>query len=103
VAGKASGRNSIGYIGQATFSPKDSKWMFGASFGENHLKQNDDDKAASGSTEEVLKETAIVGQITFKWTKSLRWVAEYTNTSAHTLGVKVSTGNQGSIGMMLFY
>jgi hypothetical protein len=103
VAGKASGRNSIGYIGQATFSPKDSKWMFGASFGENHLKQNDDDKAASGSTEEILKETAIVGQITFKWTKSLRWVAEYTNTSAHNLGVKVSTGNQGSIGMMLFY
>jgi hypothetical protein len=101
--GKASGRASFGYIAQATFAPKDSKWMFGASYGENHLKRNDDDTAADGTDSEILKERAIVGQITFKWTKSLRWVAEFTNTSTYGDGAKTSTGNQGSLGMMLFY
>jgi hypothetical protein len=98
------GRNSFGYIGQVMYSPPNSKFGIGGSFGENHLKQTDADKAASGSTaSEVLKNRAIVGQITYKWSKSLRWVAEYGHIDGYSLGTKTSKSDQGSLGMMLFF
>jgi hypothetical protein len=96
-------RKSFGYIGQLMFTPAGSQWMIGGSFGENHLKQNSADKTASGSSKEALKRRAIVGQITYKWTKSLRWVAEYANIAGYDLGTKDSKTNQGSLGMMLFF
>jgi hypothetical protein len=101
VAGN--GRNSFGYIGQVTWSRPDSKFGIGGSFGENHLKQTDDDKAASGSDAEILKNRAIIGQITYKWSKSLRWVAEYGHIDGYTGGDKTSKSDQGSVGMMLFF
>ncbi|HKV75418.1 MAG TPA: hypothetical protein VJN95_12935 [Gemmatimonadales bacterium] len=101
--GKASARTSYGFIGQATFSPKDSKWMFGGSYGMNQLDRSSEDKTADGIDSYVLKEDAIVGQITFKWTKSLRWVAEFAHITGHADGAKSSQGDQGSLGMMLFY
>jgi len=101
VAGK--GRNSFGYIGQIVYSPPNSKVMIGGSFGENHLKRTDADKAADGTTTEILKRRAIVGQLTYKWSKSLRWVAEYGHIDGYSDAVKVSKGDQGSLGMMLFF
>ena len=102
VAGN--GRNSFGFIGQAVYSPPNSKFSIGGSYGENRLRQTDDDKAASGSDiSTALKRRAIVGQITYKWSKSLRWVAEYGNIAGYTLGTKTSKANQGSVGMMLFF
>jgi hypothetical protein len=103
ASGKQKGRNSFGYIGQITFSPNNSKFMIGGSFGENHLKQNDEDKAASGTTAEILKNRAIIGQLTYKWTKSLRWVAEYGHIDGYAGGVKATKSDQGSLGMMLFF
>jgi hypothetical protein len=97
------GRNSFGYIGQVLYSPAASKFGIGGSFGENHLKRSDADKAAAGSDEEILKRRAIVGQITYKWSKSLRWVAEYGHIDGYSSGVKTSKGDQGSLGMMLFF
>jgi hypothetical protein len=101
VAGK--GRNSFGYIGQIVYSPPSSKFMIGGSFGENHLKRTDADKTADATTKEILKNRAIVGQITYKWTKSLRWVAEYGHIDNYTDGVKGAKSDQGSLGMMLFF
>ena len=101
VAGK--GRNSFGFIGQAVYSPPNSKVMIGGSWGENHLKRTDADKAADASTKEILKRRAIVGQLTYKWSKSLRWVAEYGHIDGYSDGVKDSKGDQGSLGMMLFF
>jgi hypothetical protein len=101
VAGK--GRNSFGYIGQIVYSPPNSKVMIGGSFGENHLKRTDADKAADATTTEILKRRAIVGQLTYKWSKSLRWVAEYGHIDGYSDAVKVSKGDQGSLGMMLFF
>jgi len=101
VAGN--GRNSFGYIGQVTYGPPSSKFMIGGSFGENHLKQTDDDKSFSGTDAEILKNRAIVGQITYKWSKSLRWVAEYGHIDGYTAGDKTSKSDQGSLGMMLFF
>jgi hypothetical protein len=101
VAGK--GRNSFGYIGQIVYSPPNSKVMIGGSFGENHLKRTDADKTADATTTEILKRRAIVGQLTYKWSKSLRWVAEYGHIDGYNDAVKTSKGDQGSVGMMLFF
>ena len=97
------GRNSFGFIGQITYSPPESKFMIGASWGENHLKQTDADKAASGVDNEILKNRAIVGQFTYKWSKSLRWVAEYGHIDGYSFGEKTTKSDQGSLGMMLFF
>jgi hypothetical protein len=98
------GRDSYGFIGQAVFSPKDTKWGIGASYGENVLKATDADKAAiSGGESELIKNRAIIGQITYKWSKSLRWVAEYGHIEGFADGAKTSKSDQGSLGMMLFF
>jgi hypothetical protein len=101
VAGK--GRNSFGYIGQIIYSPAASKFGIGGSFGENHLKRTDADKTADGTTTEILKRRAIVGQITYKWSKSLRWVAEYGHIDGYANAIKGTKADQGSLGMMLFF
>jgi hypothetical protein len=103
ASGKRNGRNSFGFIGQAAYSPPNTKWIIAGSWGENRLKQNDEDKAFTGTTDEILKRRAIVGQITYKWSKSLRWVAEYGHIDNYSFGVKASKGDQGSLGMMLFF
>lgn len=97
------GRNSFGYIGQITYSPPNSKFMIGGSFGENHLKRTDADEVADGTDEEILKNRAIIGQITYKWSKSLRWVAEYGHIDGYADGTKSTKSDQGSLGMMLFF
>jgi hypothetical protein len=97
------GRNSFGYIGQITYMKAESKWGLGASFGENHLQRTDADQAADGTDEELLKRRAIVGQITYKWSKSLRWVAEYGHIQNYNDGDESSKSDQGSLGMMLFF
>jgi hypothetical protein len=103
ASGKFKGRNSWGFIGQATYSPPSSKFIIGGSWGENRLKQTSEEKTASGSDAEILKRRAIVGQVTYKWTKSLRWVFEYAHIDNYTLGTKISKADQGDIGMMLFF
>jgi hypothetical protein len=97
------GRKSFGYIGQIVYNGASSKVGIGGSFGENHLKRTDADKAASGSTAEILKNRAIIGQLTYKWSKSLRWVAEYGHIDGYSSGAKTSKSDQGSLGMMLFF
>jgi hypothetical protein len=98
------GRNSFGYIGQIVYSSATSKFGIGGSFGENHLRRSDADKALPGAPDaEILKRRAIVGQITYKWSKSLRWVAEYGHIDGYSDGSKTSKSDQGSLGMMLFF
>jgi hypothetical protein len=97
------GRKSFGYIGQIVYNGANSKVGIGGSFGENHLKRTAADKAASGSTAEILKNRAIIGQLTYKWSKSLRWVAEYGHIDGYSSGAKTSKSDQGSLGMMLFF
>ncbi len=97
------GRNSFGYIGQVMYSPTNSKFGIGGSYGENRLKRTDADKTADGTDAEILKRRAIIGQVTYKWSKSLRWVAEYGHIDGYTDGTKDSKSDQGSLGMMLFF
>lgn len=103
VDGTGNGRSSFGYIGQLVYSAPSGKISVGGSFGENHLKQTDDDQTLSGNDSEILKRRAIVGQLTYKWSKSLRWVFEYGHIDGYSFGTKTSKGDQGSVGMMLFF
>jgi len=103
ASGKFKGRNSFGFIGQATYGPPSSKWMIGGSWGENHLKRTSEEKTADATDKEVLKTRAIIGQLTYKWSKSLRWVAEYGHIDGYADGIKTSKSDQGSLGMMLFF
>jgi hypothetical protein len=106
VDGVGEFRNSYGFIGQAEFQPMGTQWKFGASYGENDLKTTDDDNATpggEGSIPFVKKNSSIVGSITYLWTKSLRWVAEYTYSKAQAHDGAEATSNQGAIGMMLFF
>jgi hypothetical protein len=98
-------RSSYGFIGQAEFQPMGSKWKLGASYGENDLQQTSTDDADFGTDAApfVKKNSAIVGSISYLWTKSLRWVAEYTYTKAQAHDGTESTANQGAVGMMLFF
>jgi len=97
-------RTSYGFIGQAEFQPMGTKWKFGASYGENDLKQTDTDTDdCEGDCFFMKKNSAIVGSITYLWTKSLRWVAEYTYTKGTAQTGEKATANQGAVGMMLFF
>jgi hypothetical protein len=98
-------RTSYGFIGQAEFQPVGTQWKFGASYGENDLKQtdNDDDVFTADNAPFLKKNSSIVGSVTYLWTKSLRWVAEYTYTKAQAHDGAEATSNQGALGMMLFF
>ena len=97
-------RTTYGFIGQAEFQPMGTQWKFGASYGENDLKQTStDNNDCEGNCFFMKKNSAIVGSITYLWTKSLRWVGEYTYTKATAQTGEKATANQGAIGMMLFF
>jgi hypothetical protein len=110
ASGKFNTRTSYGWYGQAVFSPKNSKWMIGGSYGGNYLNENDEDKANPGNLL-FKRRNAIIGEITYKWTKSLRVVAEYTYFDSHAQSDAVPAGasskidytHQAAIGFMLFY
>ena len=104
VDGNGNLRTSYGFIGQGEFQPMGTKWKFGASYGENDLKQtSSDDSDCEGNCSFMKKNSAIVGSVTYLWTKSLRWVAEYTYTKAKSQDGVEATANQGAVGMMLFF
>lgn len=97
-------RTSYSYLAQLQYTLKNSDWKVGASYGLNHLSQTTFDKANLGSIPDMAEDnSALVASATYMWTKSLRWVFEYTYGSSSSIyGVK-STSNQGAVGMMLFF
>lgn len=105
-------RTGYGWYGQAVFAPAKSKFMLGASYGANYLQQNTEDKAAlPGSGFDFGSRSAIIGQLTYKATKSLRAVFEYdyfqTNfkdaSSVPSASNKADDTNQAAVGLMLFF
>jgi hypothetical protein len=102
VAGN--GRSAYGYLLQLQYAFKDNKWKAGASYGLNHLSQTSDDSDYCDTECNFVKtNSSIVGSVTYMWTKSLRWVFEYTHGNSESQdGVKMSS-EQGAVGMMLFF
>jgi hypothetical protein len=103
-------RSSQGFIVQAMYTTKSGKVSLGASYGQNKLKLTDEEKAdVFGGANQFSSRSAWVGQFTYHWTKSLRFVAEYTYFDQHnytgidTETTKVGKSNQGAVGLMLFY
>jgi hypothetical protein len=105
-------RSGFGWYAQAVFATQ-GKWMFGASYGGNYLNQNTEDKAAGTDNPFFKSRTAIIGQVTYKATKSLRGVLEYTYSQVDVRDPAVNLGpgasakyiyaNQVGVGLMLFY
>ena len=51
-----------------------------------------------------MKRRAIIGQLTYKWTKSLRWVAEYGHIETFYGRYKGRRSRiRAPLGMMLFF
>jgi hypothetical protein len=107
-------RNGYGWYAQAVLAPKNSKWMFGGSYGANYLSQNTEDKALPPAATglDFASRSAIIGQITYKATKSLRAVFEYdyfqsnfqdATAVAPAASNKSDDTNQAAVGLMLFF
>jgi len=100
--GKA--RTSYSYLLQLQYELANPQWKVGASYGLNHLDQTTFDKANQGSIPDMAADnSAIVASATYKWTKSLRWVFEYTYGSSKSIYDVKNTSNQIAAGMMLFF
>jgi len=101
-------RNSTGYIGQLQWQPGGtSKWKIGASYGNSRVSLTDTDKNAIGSgnlsNDNAVSNSSFVGALTYMWTKSLRWVFEYTYVTSESFDGSKATANQGATGLMLFF
>jgi len=97
-------RTSYGYLLQAQYQMKDSKWLFGASYGLNHLSQTSDDQPANSNIDYIMKDNySIVGAATYKYTKSLRAVLEYTYGSGQAYNNDKTTSSGVAAGLMLFF
>jgi hypothetical protein len=95
------GRKSYGYIGQIVYQI-DPKWNIGASIGASNLKSttNDTNIGNNGLLSHNLLGT---GEVTYQWTKSLKWVAEGDYTQASDQGSDKNHEIQLATGLMLFF
>lgn len=97
-------RKSWGYLAQVQYSQPGTHWTIGGSWGESHLDESDADKAEFGVDDPIVKyNRAADVLLSYQWTKSLRWVLEYTWARAAAYSGSQNTSNQGSTGFMLFF
>ena len=110
--GVGAARTSFGYIGQITYKI-DPKWMIGASLGASNLLQTDADRGINGLGCPVTSTTSGAcllkdnldgsAMITYQWTKSLRFVAEYDYVESVNYAFQNNKVNQIDAGFMLFF
>ena len=100
--GNNQARKSKGYMGQITYSQPGTKWMIGGSYGESKLDQTTFDQT-DGDPAMVESNKAADVLLSFQWTKSLRWVLEYTWARSQAYSGAQNTSNQGASGFMLFF
>ncbi len=96
-----SARKTWGYIGQLMYTPPGSKWTIGGSWGESHVNQTTLDVTDNQSLVKYNRAADVLA--TYQWTKSLRYVLEYTWARAASYAGSQNTSNQGSTGFMLFF
>ena len=95
-------RTSYGYMAQVTVNRSASPWTFGASFGESRLRQTAFDLAVSND-DLLRRNTAVIGMVMYRATRSLRLVAEYTRAVAQAYSGAKTRSDQGSAGLLLFF
>jgi hypothetical protein len=98
-------RKSWGYLAQVQYSQPGTHWTIGGSWGESHLDESDGDKSfLDGDPDPLVKyNRAADVLLSYQWTKSLRWVLEYTWARAASYAGSQNTSNQGATGFMLFF
>lgn len=105
VDGAGNTRDSYGFIGQAGYAFPNTKWSAIASYGESDLKATSEEQGGGSGAKSVNR--SIVGDLTYQWTKSLRWVFEYTFGQSKNNGTGGGSesikSHQGAVGMMLFF
>ncbi len=94
-------RTGYGFLGQITYKI-DPKWTIGVSLGTSDLMQTDSDRTDGnlGLLKDNLDGTAM---ITYQWTKSLRFVAEYDYLESVNYALQSNKQNQLAAGLMLFF
>jgi hypothetical protein len=104
-AGSDDARKSYGFIGQATFSPQNSKITIAGSYGSSYLEQ-----ANSDPVKFKTENTLVSGGLYYQATKSLKVVAEfdYWWTKGKINGNTPAGQNKNeqwapAIGFMLFF
>jgi hypothetical protein len=104
-AGSDDARKSYGFIGQATFSPQNSKITIAGSYGSSYLEQ-----ANSDPVDFKTENTLVSGGLYYQATKSLKVVAEfdYWWTKGKINGNTPAGQNKNeqwapAIGFMLFF
>jgi hypothetical protein len=99
--GVGQARTSFGYVGQITYKI-DPKWMIGASIGASNLLMTDQDRLTDNLA--LLKDNLDgTAMITYQWTKSLRFVAEYDYVESVNYAFQSNKVNQIDAGFMLFF
>ena len=94
-------RTSFGYVGQIVYKI-DPKWTIGASIGASNLLQTDNDRAFGNAA--LLKDNLDgAAMLTYQWTKSLRFVAEYDYIESVSYAFDSNKQNQVAAGLMLFF
>lgn len=98
-------RKSWGYLAQVQYSQPGTHWTIGGSWGESHLDESDGDRTfLDGDPDPLVKyNRAADVLLSYQWTKSLRWVLEYTWARAAAYSGSQNTSNQGATGFMLFF
>ena len=93
-------RTSYGFIGQGTFTPKDSKFTFAASYGSNFLEASDTE-GGEGKIENNL----ISGGLYLQSTKSLKIVLEanYATGKDDNDATEDNSSFAPAFGLMLFF
>jgi len=84
-------------------------WSIGASFGGGWVDATSTDNADAVNGPVLLKSNVLgAGILTYQWTKSVKWLAEYDWTQAKNQGgsgfaAQTITANQVASGFMLFF
>lgn len=97
-------RTTIGYIGQVTFTPTNSKVTLAASYGANVLKNATDEQVA-GADVFKTENGLISGGLYYQWTKSLKFVGEidYAWSKDKVNNPQQNKSFAPAVGLMLFF
>ena len=105
VDGAGNARDSYGFLGQVGYAFPNTKWSAIGSYGESDLKATSEEQGGGSGAKTVNR--SIVGDLTYQWTKSIRWVFEYTFGQSKNNGTGGGSesikSHQGAVGMMLFF
>ncbi len=97
-------RTSYGYIGQVTFTPRNSKVTLAASYGANALKASTAEQAVPANNFKI-ENSLISAGLYDQWTKSLKFVVEgdYQMSKETVNSPPKNKAFAGTVGLMLFF